>query len=189
MEPVDDPLLTAFLAGSVTPEQRAHVLRHLLDDPDARDLVGMSTHALNAAAGGLSTAAPRRRRTHALVRVSLAALTLLTGGVALRLATTASEPATDTLRSSAVDAPLTVRVDGATVSWNALPGASRYDVVVWDATTASVTARTSTADTSSGDAFNAALADASASAQQVRVDAFDAENRLIASSSLTALGR
>lgn len=188
MQPVDDPLLTAFIAGTVTPEERAHVLRHLLDNPDARDLVGMSTHALHEVQG-TAVAAPRRRRTHALVRVSLAALTLLTGGVTLRLALTAAEPATDTLRSSAVEAPLQVRVDDATVSWNALSGAARYDVVVWDATTATVTARTSTTGTSSGDAFDAALTSADRASQQVRVDAFDAENRLMASSALTSIGR
>ena len=72
-----------------------------------------------------------------------------------------------------------------------MPGAARYEIVVWDAATAAVTARTVSQTTETGQAFADALrsAHASKTPQQVRVDAFDAENRLLASSPLTEVPR
>lgn len=189
MEPVDDPLLSAFIAGTVTPEQREHVLRHLLENADARDLAGMSVHALHAVQGEGGAVVARRRRPNGLVRVSLGALVLIGAGVSLRLASTSPTPATDTFRSGVVDVPLGLQVVGTTVSWAAVPGAARYDVLVWDATTATVTARATTTAPTSGDAFASVLRSARTGSQQVRVDAYDAENRLVASSALMSIPR
>ncbi len=193
MEPVDDHLLSAFIAGTVTPEQRAQVLRHIADDADAREIVGMARQAMGAvdADPRAPTRARRLRRSPLLVRCALGALAVLTGGVALRIATQTTPVDTDRLRAQTESAPLTVGLDGDRFTWTAVPDAARYEVVVWDAVTAAVTARTVSETTATDDAFAATLRGirASAAPQQVRVDAFDIENRLLASSALTAVAR
>lgn len=191
MEPVDDQLLSAFIAGTTTPEQRARVLTHIAQDADAREIVGMARQALGAVdAEARRAMAPRRaRRTPWIVRVTLGAVLVLGTGVGLRVAL--QDTATDTLRTHGAETALTVRLTGDGFRWTAVPGAVRYEVVVWDAATAAVTARTVSQTTETGDDFAAVLraARTSETPQQVRVDAFDAENRLLASSPLTEIPR
>ena len=190
MEPIDDHLLSAFIAGTVTPEQRAHVLRHIAADADTREIVGMARQAMGAV--DADPRAPTRvRRSPLLVRCALGALVILTGGVALRIATQTTPVGADRLRAQTESAPLTIGLDGDRFTWTAVPDAARYEVVVWDAVTAAVTARTVSETTTTGEAFAATLRSirASAAPQQVRVDAFDVENRLLASSALTAVAR
>ncbi len=193
MEPVDDQLLSAFIAGAVTPEQRAHVLRHIARDADAREIVGMARQAMGTvdAEARLALAPRRARRAPWLVRVTLGAVLVLASGAGLRIALQAPASATDTLRADTAETALTVRTEGDGFRWTVVPGAARYEIVVWDAATAAVTARTVSQTTETGQAFADVLRSARASEtpQQVRVDAFDAENRLLASSPLTEVPR
>ena len=45
---VDEELLAAYLAGALTPEQRATVTRYLASHPDALEVLSMASEAMAA---------------------------------------------------------------------------------------------------------------------------------------------
>lgn len=204
MEPVDDHLLAGFLAGTLTSEQRHHVVEYLARNADAREVLRLASSALDtvmpaADAPGAPAARPERapvqravRRAPALGRYAVLTALVLTTGALLRV--TLGPPA-DQLRSTPAQVETTVLrlrvLDGARFRWNAVAGATRYEVVVWDPAEATVVARADARGLEPDAAFAAALGGRlrAGHAYSARVDAFDDENRLLLSSDLLAFTR
>ncbi|HMB90778.1 MAG TPA: hypothetical protein VKP65_08020 [Rhodothermales bacterium] len=207
--PLDEYTLAAFLSGTLPEEKHREVLRHLADNEEARELVCMAQDALEAAREPVTepfampevsskpTAAPRPARAPtrpalSLVRwkpyaVAAMVLVMLTIGLQVGLFDN-----TDTLRGGEEASTLTLQVDNQTLamSWNALPNAYSYIVVVWDVEAAESVARHElrAAQLDITDAFVQQLHEQLEEGREyeVRVDARNDENSVIQRADLFA---
>lgn len=199
MKTLDDYDLADFMAGRLTAERRAEVIRHLATHEDAREWLRMSYQALEAG----RQATPRLHtllhpaharpaaRVHPLGGVSrmaaVVALVLMVGAV-LRVAI---GPPGDRLRADTEQTVvLGVRVAPSSldIEWNAVPEASRYEVIVWDEAAATTVASETVLrpQLSASSDFTAQLR-ATLKPERtyaVRVTAFDEENRRLVTSEL-----
>lgn len=196
---VDEHALAAFLAGTLPNERRRDMIEYLAADPEARDVLQMAAEALEAARGthqepwaGKPFGAARTRPAPRIRRY-LAAILVAFGVVAgLHLA---FEPTTSTLRSPLERGGLTVRVDAGptpSISWPAVEDAYRYRLVVWDPEAARVVGEYETTDRVL-DGSHPVLQKLESDLQPersyvLRVDAVDAQNRLVTSSAAVDLG-
>ncbi len=199
MNTLDDYDLADFMAGRLTPERRTEVIRYLASHEDAREWLRMSYQALEAGrqpAPRLHTL-PRRTdarpaaRVHPLGNVSriaaVVALVLMVGAV-LRVVI---GPPGDQLRADTEQTVvLGVRVapSSLAIEWNAVPEASRYEVIVWDEAAATTVASEIVIrpEVSASSDFTAQLR-ATLKPERtyaVRVTAFDEENRRLVTSEL-----
>lgn len=197
MEPVNDSLLAGFLAGTLTPDQRTHVVRYLADNAEAREVLRLAHQALHASEQPTMMQAPSRppvrharHRVPALARYALVLALVFSGGAILRVMVW---PATDELRSQPgqVEGPaLRPVLQGSALQWAPVAEATAYELVLWDPQEARVLHRVQTAQTRTDEAFARVFqALPPGRTVAVRVDAFDAQNRLLASSDLTMIER
>lgn len=206
---IDEYTLAAFIAGTLSKQRRDEVIAYLAENAEARELLHMAYQAMETARQTDEIAGPARvadrpahlpareadrtparpalRRLHGLSRYVVATVVVFTIGLGLRLA---FGPPTDALRSPlpAQSSELTVQVSPSDLvfTWNHIPDAYQYRVVIWDPQEARVVARHETATTRLDEesAFvrelRAQLADDHT--YTIRIDAVDAQNRLIQSS-------
>ncbi len=197
MEPVNDALLAGFLAGTLTPDQRTHVVRYLAENTEAREVLRLAYQALHASDQPAVLRAPARPpvrharpRVPAIARYALLLAVVFSGGAIVR-ATLA--PGTDELRSTTgttADGALRPVLRGDAIQWAPVGEAVAYELVLWDPQEARVIARVKTTQPRTDAAFAKVLRDLpSGRSVAMRVDAFDIENRLLASSDLTMLER
>lgn len=199
--PLDEYTLAAFLSGTLSDEQHREVIAYLSINEEARELVCMAQDALEAArepvtepfalpAASLKPAAPpqparaparsAQSRVH-LKRFAVTAVVLIALTIGWQLTFTG----TDTLRGSEDASTLTIEIDDATMamSWNALPDAYSYKVVVWDVEAAEIVARTEVRATQveETDPFVRQLRDQLLDTRlyEVRITAYNTENRMI----------
>lgn len=206
---MDEYTLAAFIAGTLPPKQREEVIRYLTENADARELLQMAHDALEASrqtdemeelprvTGDRPLQRPPRRadrrsvpaarRMQGLSRYVVATVVVFTIGLGLRVA---FGPPTDALRSPIPpEAPqLSVRVSPADLEfqWSRIPDAYHYRLVFWDPQEARVVAQheTPTHRIEGDDAFASDLRERLVAGQTytLRIDAVDAQNRLIQSS-------
>jgi hypothetical protein len=206
---MDEYTLAAFIAGTLPPDQRHEVIKYLTENPDARELLRMAHEALEASrqTDEFDEVAhtkvdrslhrpPRRqdrrpiaaaRRMQGLSRYVVATVVVFAIGLGLRLA---FGPPTDALRSPIpADAPqLSVRVNASDLSfqWNRIPDTYHYRLVFWDPQEARVVAQHETLVNrlEGRDEFVNDLRERLVAGQMysLRIDAVDAQNRLIQSS-------
>lgn len=126
------------------------------------------------------------RRLGGLRRYMAAAAVVFTVGISLRLA---FGPPTDALRSQPAETmAMTVQVDASDLEfvWSNVPDAYEYRLVIWDLQEARVVARHETTGNAlaEDDPFVASLRPQLAAGKPytIRIDAIDAQNRLILSS-------
>lgn len=207
--PLDEYTLAAFLSGTLPEEKHREVLRHLTDNEEARELVCMAQDAMEAAREPVTepfalpevsskpTAAPQPARAPARPALSLfrwkpyavAAMILVMLTIGLQVGLFDN---TDTLRGGEEASALIIQVDDQTLamSWNALPDAYSYRVVVWDVAAAESVARHELRATqlNATDPFVQELHKQLESGHEyeVRVDAQDDENRVIQRADLFA---
>lgn len=214
-EPIDEYTLAAFMAGSLPEPRRREVVAFLSENADARELLCMAQEALDVAmepegvalsaqqeAASSSSPAPRAPlrsaqtrpavrhatpRLRQLRRLAVAALAVLVVGIGLRLSLNLE---TDTLRGGN-ESELTVRVTTPALQfrWNAIDSAYAYRLVIWNPQEAELVAQHETRNTrlDEGDSFLTTLRTRlqAGHTYSVRVDAYDAQNRLVQSSKLT----
>lgn len=204
---MDEYTLAAFMAGTLSPERREDVALYLSNNADARELLQMAYEALEASRDqdldfelpeveGVLPAQIRpdrvptqlSRRFHSgMARFAAAAVFVFAVGMGLRVSL---GPPTDALRSRQADDVLTLSVatsaDDPVVHWNQVPDAYQYRVVFWDPQAAEVVGRHETSSTrlDQGDAFIESIRTQATDGRSytVRVDAYDAQNRLIQTS-------
>lgn len=150
-QPIDEYTLAAFIAGTLSEERRREVIVYLAEHPEARTLLHMAYEAMEAAptpapvraegdgADREATPAlppPRHDRTaqpRTWGRYLTASLALVLVGIGLGVLL---DPPRDGTRTPqlAEDARLVVEVDqpDLSFSWNAVPNAYVYRVVIWD---------------------------------------------------------
>ena len=198
--PLDEYTLAAFLNGTLSEEQHRDVLVYLADSGEAREVVCMAQDAMEAAREpvtepfALPAASPKlaprpardpSRPALALVHwqryaVAATVLVLMVMGLYAALPGT-----TDTLRGGDDTNTLAVQLDAVTLemSWTALPDAYSYRMVVWDVEAAESIARQEVRTTHLGET-DAIVQDLRTHlergrAYEIRIDALDAENRVI----------
>ena len=198
---IDEYTLAAFIAGTLTKKRRQEVIDYLAGNADAREVLHMAYQALGAAQAGDQDesasllrpsrsadrpAARRLSRIRDIGRYVAATAIVFAVGIVLRMA---FGPPTDALRS-----PLPRNVQGVDVTvtagpefdWSAVPNAYQYRVVIWDPMEARVVGQYETADSEieSGDPIIRDLQPKLRKGDQytLRIDAIDAQNRLIRSS-------
>jgi hypothetical protein len=207
--PLDEHTLAAFLSGTLSEEKHREVVRHLAANEEAREVVCMAQDAMEAAREPVTepfilpevaskpSAAPRPARAPTWPALSLvhwkpfavAAMVLVVLTIGLQAGLFNN---TDTLRGGEEAPALTVEVDAQTLmmSWNALPDAYSYHVVVWDVEAAESVARHELRTTrlDKSDPFVQQLHDQLEAGREyeVRVDAQDDENRIIQRAELLA---
>ncbi|HYE59262.1 MAG TPA: hypothetical protein VD948_12190 [Rhodothermales bacterium] len=195
MEPVNDSLLAGFLAGTLTPDQRTHVVRYLADNVEAREVLRLAHQALHASdqpvqAPSRPPVRHARPRVPALARYALLLALVFSGGALIRVVT---NPGTDELRSrpgETAASALKPVLRGDALQWAPVEEAAAYELVLWDPQEARVLHRVKTTETRTDETFAAAFRALPVTRTvAVRVDAFDAENRLLASSDLTMIER
>lgn len=200
---IDEYTLAAFIAGTLTKQRRQEVIEYLAGNADAREVLQMAYAALSAAqnsendAEPVSLLRPARRSDRTAVaklfrlreasRYIAATAIVFAIGIVLRLA---FGPPTDALRS-----PLTRDGQGLEVSvtgpgpefdWPSVPNAYQYRIVVWDPLEARVVGQYSTSE-SEIDSTDPIVRDLQPKLRKgdsytLRIDAIDAQNRLIRSS-------
>lgn len=204
---IDEYTLAAFLASTLSEARRQEVIAYLADNPDAREVLRMAVDALDAARNGnpvesssipfraptldrrskKPTRRPPRRWLHGPGRYAAAAVFVFVVGVALRLT---FGPPTDALRSplqrSGSQLRIEVSVPGPTIEWSTVENAYRYRLVVWDQQQARVAGQYETSDTEIG-VTHAVVQELRGALQPgstyvLRIDAIDAQNRLVQSS-------
>lgn len=206
---IDEHTLAAFIAGTLPKHRRDEVVTYLAGNSDARELLQMAYEALEAAQDAevegtrrspLSrrrgdipsskrdrTAAPRRF-VQGAGRYVAATVIVFAIGIVLRLA---FGPPTDALRSPLPSEAGALRVqvdlaDAPALSWSAVENAYQYRIVVWDPTEAQVVGQYQTREADLG-AEHPVVTDLreklrSGDPYTLRIDAIDAQNRLIRSS-------
>ena len=204
---IDEYMFAAFLAGTLPEERRREVVEYLAVNPDAREVLHMAADALEAArSAGPEEApstrwgnAPATRRSdrvrHASRRSFLrgagryvaATAFVFVVGMVLRLA---FGPPTDALRAplqrSAELLDLNVSASGTAIEWSPVENAYRYRIVVWDPERAVVAGQYETSDSrldQEHEVLRSLRGDLEVGrTYTIRVDAIDAQNRLIRSS-------
>ena len=199
---IDEYTLAAFIAGTLTKKRRQEVIDYLAGNADAREVLHMAYQALGAAQAGDEdgesasllrpsrkadrTAARRLSRIRDVGRYVAATAIVFAVGIVLRLA---FGPPTDALRSplprDAQGVEVTVAA-GPEFDWSAVPNAYQYRIVIWDPLEARVVGQYETADSEieRGDPIISDLQPKLRKGDQytLRIDAIDAQNRLIRSS-------
>lgn len=206
---IDEHTLAAFIAGTLPKNRRDEVITYLAGNSDAREVLQMAYDALETAqdstlyAEGPSSPAKQRTGTpprrgdrasgtsdflRGAGRYVAATMIVFAIGIVLRLA---FGPPTDALRSplSRESEILRVQVDaaaGPSFTWSAVENAYLYRIVVWDPSAARVVGQYETRDSDLG-AGNPIVDDlatklGSGDPYTLRIDAIDAQNRLIRSS-------
>lgn len=204
---IDEYTLAAFLAGTLTEKRRQEVIKYLAVNRDAREVLHMAAEALEAARTGdpvdpspsvLRTPTMRRRSKEPERRLprtwirgpgryAAATVFVFVVGMVLRLA---FAPPSDVLRSpldrSGPQIRIEVSVPGPTLAWSAVENAYRYRLVVWDQQQARVAGQYETSDNELG-RTHAVVHELREDLQRgstytLRIDAIDAQNRLVQSS-------
>ncbi len=214
-QPIDEYTLAAFIAGTLSEERRREVIAYLADHPEARTLLHMAVEAMDAATepaappepvpapgdeAGAGDGADRMplprptpaRRDHPARRRSRGryltlSLALVLAGIGIGVLLT---PPIDGTRTPLLseDTRLVVDVDQPELafSWNIVPNAEVYRVVVWDPEGVRIVAEHETAETEldADDPFMRALRERLTAGQRytLRVDAVNAQRRQIQSS-------
>lgn len=202
---LDEATIAAYLAGTLSPDEREAVERKLTRDADARELLCMAQEAMDAAmdvpdGAEPETAVPANhpddgdrpatRRPNRLARFGWyagIAVVVFALGLSLRLVL---GPPNDVLRSNTPPASFTVEVNTPDLHfhWPKVADVYTYKVSIWDPAAAQVVAEHQTADTQipPADPFMQTLRDRLHRGKEysVRVDAINAENRVIQRSSL-----
>lgn len=205
---LDEATLAAYLADTLSPQERVAVERKLTRDADARELLCMAQEAMDAALEvtdapmpEVSASPPRpdtgdrapKRRSSRLARVGRyvgVAVVVFVIGLSLRLVL---GPPGDGLRSFIdADAPeFTVEVVSPNLhmDWAPVEEAYAYHLKIWDPEEARVVAEHQTAATelTAQDPFVQSLRAQLVPSKEytLQVEAVDAENRLIRRSELT----
>ena len=207
--PIDEYTLAAFLAGTLSNERRAEVAAYLAHNEDARELLQMAHEALESAKRSdeplVLPAAPARQpappaRTgdrparqpampglHTMRRFGALAVLLVGVGLGLRLG---FGPPTDALRSgNGTETAAVLTIEEASplqldFSWSTVPDADHYRLVVFDPAATQVVDRVQTSATQLTEAEAITLRDhlATGRVYTIRVDAYNAQNRLLQSS-------
>lgn len=204
---IDEYTLAAFLAGMLSEGRRREVIDHLAASPEAREVLQMASEALEAAHRGECSEPPSSSRNrmppgprptaprHPARRLRLrgsslyVAALLIVVVIGLGLKLTSSTPALP-LRSPPVRSGPELRVQvsapGSSIAWSAVDDAYRYRLVVWDHRDAEVVGRYETPDHRLS-ADHPVVGDLERDLERgksytLRVDAIDAENRLLRSS-------
>jgi anti-sigma-K factor RskA len=201
---LDEAAIAAYLAGTLSPEERDVVERKLTRDADARELLCMAQEAMDAAMdvpdasehqSPASTSSPAdgdrpaTRRPNRLARFGWyagIAVVVFALGLSLRLVL---GPPEEALRSDTPSATFTVEVatPDLHVRWAAVPDAYVYQVTVWNPTAARVVAEHETTETHilPSSPFMQTLRDQLDRSQEytLRVDALNAEKRYLSHSS------
>ncbi len=205
--PIDEYTLAAYLSGTLSAEQRREVAAYLANHADARELLCMAYQALEESGEACYTPVPERSDETAvkkgllrqvvlrpklhvrrLARFSAAAVIIFTVGLGLRLS---AGPPIDTVRSGSPSDTIELVVNASQevlrFEWSPVEGAYQYRVVVWDPLQAAiVTAETVQSTRLSRESDFISKLDSKlvqGRTYQFRVDAVDAQNRLIRSSS------
>lgn len=202
---IDEYTLAAFIAGTLPEQRRSEVVAYLAENADARELLHMAYEALQASHVTEEAAPPRpdepapptvrepdrgavwrpARRLQGLGRYAVATVVVFTVGLGLRLA---FGPPTDALRSplpaQAGEMAVQVSPSDLTIEWSPVADAYEYRIVVWDPQQARVVTRSETSAHQSDAAFAAELRQklAAGHTYTLRIDAVDAQNRLLQSS-------
>jgi hypothetical protein len=205
---IDEQALAAFLAGSLTPRRREEMISLLAADPEARELLCMAHSALRAAQTSegetgvpdpvsrthRSPERPRRDRpvmprTSPRVPRAYAVAATIVAAVALAIFLRVDAP-TDPLRRAVLPGGERLDVDvttpGPNVAWSPEIDAYHYRLVVWDPEETRVVGRYETRDVRLTQ-NHAIVQDLRTKLRPgtsylLRVDAIDAQNRLIRSS-------
>lgn len=204
---IDEHMLASFIAGTLSKERRDTVVEYLASNSDAREVLQMAYQALEAARTGepeiaarstysklrpgvrkrsADRPAARNRILRGASRYVAATVIVFVVGVVLRLA---FGPPTDALRSPLPRGAesLEVQVDeGPEFSWTEVSNAYHYRIVVWDPQEARVVGQYETTDFEV-DSTHPIFADLESKLRPgdsytLRVDAVDAQNRLVRSS-------
>ncbi|ARA93049.1 hypothetical protein AWN76_007685 [Rhodothermaceae bacterium RA] len=212
-QPIDEYTLAAFIAGTLSEERRREVIAYLAEHPEARTLLHMAVEAMDAATepaaptepapaadddardgadrSPLPRPTPTRRdhpaRPRSRGRYLTLSLALVLAGIGIGILLT---PPIDGTRTPhlAEDARLVVDVDQPELafSWNAIPNAEVYRIVVWDPEGVRIVAEHETAETEldADSPFMRALRERLAAGHRysLRVDALNAQRRQIQSS-------
>lgn len=208
--PIDEYSLAAFLAGGLPDDRRAQIIEYLAENADARELVCMARVALDAVDEPLDDAPPpdalpsrahtRAARPHRVAsmfgkgsRYALAACILLLVGFGAYLGRSSLQQVfrtpTDTFRDGSTDAPLDAHVTvtpALAFEWPAVPEANSYRLYIFDVEDADLVTRHVTGATRLGpdDAFVRSLDTllTAGRAYSLRIEALDAQNRILRSS-------
>lgn len=204
MDPIDDTVLADFLAGQLSPARRAEVIRQLAASAEARERLRLAYLALETTRETRPVAplrpqrrdaAPRPARPHALpryARIAAVGALLIGSAVVLRLSTL---PEPDPVRNRAEttqDSDFTARISPSTlaISWQAVPGAHHYEVMIWDEAAARdvATERVESSRLPAESAFASTLRSRLTPGHPyaVQITAFDATNRRLAASDLVS---
>lgn len=210
-QPMDEYTLAAFMAGTLPRNRRAEVAEYLSNNADARELLQMAYEALESSHSReddaeLATIAfreqrearkahvradrrpsPARRRASSVGRFVAAAVMVFAVGAGLRLSL---GPPADALRSRSssdvFDLKIRTAENGPVLLWSPVENAYQYRIVVWDPEEAMVMGRLNTREhrIDGSDDFIRNLRELASPGRQytIRVDAFDAQNRLLESS-------
>lgn len=206
---IDEHTLAAFIAGTLPKNRREEVIAYLAGNSDAREVLKMAYDALEAAqevnqSGDVRSTPPRfrggaaaRKSDRSATRGGLlrgagryvaATVIVFTIGIVLRLT---FGPPTDALRTPLPRESENLQVqvdvaDGPVFAWSMVDNAYHYRIVVWDPGEARVVSQYETRDSELG-SDHPVVNDLmprlrSGSSYTLRIDAVDAQNRLIRSS-------
>ena len=202
-KPIDDHTLASFIAGTLPAHRRREVASFLAKNANARELLHMAYEAMDATKPVLDPAKlltlepqadqpmpsaqtdrPPHHLTPRLQRLSryiAGAVVLFAVGLSLRLA---FGPPTVLLRGDAevtLNLTLPTTLDAVQFGWTAIPEAYQYRLVIYDPEEARVVARHTTDQTQ----ITLTTLLTAQHPYMARVDAIDAENRIIQSSEMT----
>lgn len=203
---IDEYTLAAFLAGTLPEARQQEVIEYLAANPDAREVLQMAAEALEAARSGdveepmkdasasqrqVRSRPARRKRHRSWVqgagRYVAATLFVFVVGIVLRLS---FGPPTDALRSplsrSGTEMQVDVSTPGPAIQWPNVANAYRYRIVIWDPQEARVAGEYETTAhiIEPDDSVSSRMRDELVAGREyaLRIDAIDAQNRLVRSS-------
>lgn len=199
---LDEATLAAYLAGSLSPEDRVAVERKLTRDAEARELLCMAQEAMDAAlevtdaptpdapaspSPKTGDRAPKRRssRLERFGRYAGIAVLVFAIGLSLRLA---FGPPSDVLRGDESDFAVEIVSPTLHIDWAPIEGAYAYHVKVWDPAEARIIAdhQTVATELTAQDPFVQTLRSqlVPSKTYSLQIEAVDDENRLINRSEL-----
>ncbi len=210
--PVDDQTLASFMAGTLPAHRRREVASYLANNANARELLHMAYEAMDASRSmeqPLTVPQPARPmsmpkadraprlsglRLHRYTRYAVAAVVIFSVGLGIRLTVgpLGGSVPVPTLRSDAAPAPIDLAlpssIEALSFEWSSVPETDHYNLVIWDPAQALVVAR-HRADANRVDPAQPFIQSLrplleAGHPYALRVDAINAENRIIRSSGM-----